>query len=420
MLLPREIRKKEFSHAIGGYAKNEVQSYLDYIATSYETLRRENDELTRKLEAAYNCIDELHKAAADREQGSATGKPVDERVFDLCREVVTRLQSDLERLKTELSVMEGTLFTDEEEKEKSAAEDPVIQAEAEAEAESEAEVEVEVEAEVEAEVEIEAEAEATEDETETEVVEEIEFDVPEDEAEIIEQFTDEAVFDLEALLADADDALETEVEYDALQVSDAENEAEAEEPAEVTEADGETESEIEIEPTLPDDIDSFMDGLFAVPTEEGEEFSFELPEDEPEQIHIDTPVTDEDEPTVTEAESTAEPTEPIEPVQTPSKPKVKKRSYKISRAAKKPQPVPVSESESESELDEDAEALLQLLKERYAPTESSVAEIGDDDVDADGESFETHDFDEFNYFFADTENKIETVPTKKNNDIDDI
>lgn len=60
MLLPHEIRKKEFSLAMGGYARSEVKSYLEYIADNYEKLRRENDELSRRLDAAMEKLDQYH------------------------------------------------------------------------------------------------------------------------------------------------------------------------------------------------------------------------------------------------------------------------------------------------------------------------------------------------------------------------
>ncbi len=62
MLLPHEIRKKEFSLAMGGYARSEVKSYLEYIADNYEKLRRENDELSRRLDAATEKLDQYQAA----------------------------------------------------------------------------------------------------------------------------------------------------------------------------------------------------------------------------------------------------------------------------------------------------------------------------------------------------------------------
>lgn len=406
MLLPREIIKKEFSHAIGGYAKNEVKSYLEYVAASYETLRRENDELTRKLEAAYNCIDEFHKEAADREQGAATEKDVGERVVSLCRDVVGRLEGDLERLKSELSLLESTLAADSA----AVTDETETVIETEMDTETETETEIAVEAETEIDPEIEAEigiADIQEPEAVFEITEEIEFDIPEGESD--DATSDDVVFDLEALLADDADETADETADDAS--SDASEDAD------------------EDEPILPDDIDSFMDGLFAETSDGGAEFTFEFPEDEPEQMHIDAPATSvkTEEQKEELEEPTAAPTEAAAPIET-AKPKVKKKSYKISRAAKKSQPErepvlePKIESEPETkdepELDEDAEALLQLLKARYAPDEGT-ADGGTDGAD-DDESFDTQSFDEFNYFFADTADKIETVPTKKNNDIDDI
>lgn len=73
MLLPHEINKKEFTHAIGGYARGEVKSYLEYVAVNYEKLRRENDEISRKLDAACQKLDEYQRKEAASEAEKSAG-----------------------------------------------------------------------------------------------------------------------------------------------------------------------------------------------------------------------------------------------------------------------------------------------------------------------------------------------------------
>lgn len=52
MLTPLDIQKKEFRRAFRGYSEEEVDSFLDRINQDYESLYRENQELTEKLAQA--------------------------------------------------------------------------------------------------------------------------------------------------------------------------------------------------------------------------------------------------------------------------------------------------------------------------------------------------------------------------------
>ena len=59
MLLPQELKNHKFHRAVSGYATAEVEEYIDFIVSKYETLYRENDELERKLSIAIKSLDEL-------------------------------------------------------------------------------------------------------------------------------------------------------------------------------------------------------------------------------------------------------------------------------------------------------------------------------------------------------------------------
>ncbi len=124
MLLPHEIKKKEFSHAMGGYARAEVKSYLEYISGQYDKLRRENDDLTRKLEAACARLDEYQKKEAEAAKASeaevkikteekASSAPIVcgadaiKRIEELRLGTVEAIKNELERLGRELSEIEN-------------------------------------------------------------------------------------------------------------------------------------------------------------------------------------------------------------------------------------------------------------------------------------------------------------------------
>ena len=57
MLMPQELRKYAFTHAIRGYSTAEVDEYIEFLCERYEEIYRENDALTRKLEAALRALD---------------------------------------------------------------------------------------------------------------------------------------------------------------------------------------------------------------------------------------------------------------------------------------------------------------------------------------------------------------------------
>ena len=57
MLPPHELKKKNFTKAVRGYAANEVDEHIDFIIEKYTELYRQNDELERKLRTALAQID---------------------------------------------------------------------------------------------------------------------------------------------------------------------------------------------------------------------------------------------------------------------------------------------------------------------------------------------------------------------------
>lgn len=59
MLPPHELRNKEFSRVMRGYNPVEVDEHINFIIDKYTELFRENDELERKLRAAYTKLDEI-------------------------------------------------------------------------------------------------------------------------------------------------------------------------------------------------------------------------------------------------------------------------------------------------------------------------------------------------------------------------
>lgn len=51
MLSPQDIKNKTFTRSVRGYNVDEVDKYIDFLCEKYETLYRENGELTFKLNA---------------------------------------------------------------------------------------------------------------------------------------------------------------------------------------------------------------------------------------------------------------------------------------------------------------------------------------------------------------------------------
>ncbi len=45
---PLNIKKQEFTRAMRGYDKEEVEAYLDKLADEFELLQKENDSLKEK------------------------------------------------------------------------------------------------------------------------------------------------------------------------------------------------------------------------------------------------------------------------------------------------------------------------------------------------------------------------------------
>ena len=58
-LTPLDIHHKEFRHSIRGYNEEEVDQFLDEVADEFERLFKENIELSEKLEALQNKVNEF-------------------------------------------------------------------------------------------------------------------------------------------------------------------------------------------------------------------------------------------------------------------------------------------------------------------------------------------------------------------------
>ena len=64
MLLPQEIRNRQFSRAIRGYATVEVDEYIHFLADTVDALHRENAELDQKLTISLEKLAELQAREA--------------------------------------------------------------------------------------------------------------------------------------------------------------------------------------------------------------------------------------------------------------------------------------------------------------------------------------------------------------------
>ena len=64
MLLPQEIRNRQFSRAIRGYATAEVDEYIHFLADTVDALHRENAELDQKLTISLEKLAELQAREA--------------------------------------------------------------------------------------------------------------------------------------------------------------------------------------------------------------------------------------------------------------------------------------------------------------------------------------------------------------------
>lgn len=438
MLLPHEIRKKEFSHAIGGYAKSEVKSYLEYVAAGYEKLRRENDELSRKLEAACAGLDEYQKKEAEANANSAadsvTDKAVGERIASLRKGDLQTLEAVVMSLRAELSAIETLLSggtapaTEIEQTEEIDDIEKIEYAETVAEDVEGEQTDLFI-----------AEPERT-DMTDKDAPEEeiIEDEPIEDEAED-EPVSEKAELtwgELEDALTAAFSSLTpTDEEPDPDQIKIDDGSAACSGAADIDSIDiGDIIIDDDTEDTdgnADGDIELAEDDIFADTEPISEEASVQADEDDTAQI--DSFMSDFigdgsaacSGVAISGAEDvyefvipTAEPAITNDAVapdtdEEPAKIVYKKRTYKICLKSKK-KSAPVT--------DEEAEALLEALKERYksydAKAETADASDEDDEGDDVDAGFDTQNYDEFNYFFADTTEKIDTVPM--NNDINDI
>ncbi len=69
MLKPADVQSKEFDIKMRGYDRDQVDDFLDEIIRDFETLYRDNSDLTSKLEAAEAEVAHL-KAKSDEVEKS--------------------------------------------------------------------------------------------------------------------------------------------------------------------------------------------------------------------------------------------------------------------------------------------------------------------------------------------------------------
>ena len=62
MLLPSELKKRQFSKALRGYSAIEVDEHLDFILEKYTELYRRNDELEKELSRLQTAYDQLKES----------------------------------------------------------------------------------------------------------------------------------------------------------------------------------------------------------------------------------------------------------------------------------------------------------------------------------------------------------------------
>lgn len=457
MLLPHEIRKKEFSHAINGYARGEVKSYLESVAVHFERLLRENDELSRKLDRACARLDEYQSKEAEEIKAPAAHEAVSAGFGH----EKTKIRDEIEKIKDELAAVLLLLSENE-----ASGVDAVETEETEETDAEPAEVIAAVE-------EIVEEPETIEETEETEEIDELrEFDdlLPAEEIEETEEIDELLEFDElddineieeleelgepeapeapEAIEAELPEEAEAETEAETADEAGAEAEPEAEpdafdedlwgeiaaiigadeepeqigmdipETIEEPEAEPIEEENVEAEPiewvaeesAEEPDIDAFLE--FIEPDAAGEDFAFIIPDEfnEPEIEAYTEPVSFDEPEAIEEVEE-------IEEIEEPAPAPVYKKHFFRITAVKhgaahenEPEDDETIEVESNDEsFDSEADALLSALKEKFGEVESTESE---------DENFDVQDYDEFNYFFGDTETKIETVPTK--NDINDL
>lgn len=382
MLLPQEIRKKEFSLAMGGYARSEVNSYLEYIADNYEKLRRENDELSRRLDAAIEKLDQYN--AAELAAITENAKAGDNAINGAISAAVSSLRFDLDMVSAKLREIE-LLVSDDAVTEKSETVEEI------------------------------AEPEETE---ETETDELVELDAIEDETDDVESIDgaesdvasadDGMIFDI-STMSEAESANEPEEAEEPEEIEQPEEIEETEMIEEVVEAenaeadvifDVPTEEAVEEAQTLPEqlDMDDFLADFFNVDSDDDADASgFDFVEPV-----IEEPTTAEKQPSDEPIKQIEQPTEQPEEKTTEQPKKASKVRFHLAKKNKKSAPAPQKDADN---LDD----ILNALKLQYDSVSES-AEPDDDD-------FDMTNLDEFNYIFGNSSSKIDTV--RKNNDFDD-
>lgn len=448
MLLPHEIRKKEFSHAINGYARGEVKSYLESVAVHFERLLRENDELSRKLDRACARLDEYQSREAEEIKAAV---PATEVCGGFGNEKA-KVRDEITKIKDELAAVLALLSVEEASAEAESADSHT-------EAETEEAIDQPLAKEVAATV-------AEETETENEPAPDIEESEESDESDEIDELVEldelEPIEEIEEIdeLREYDELLDID-EIDELEQIDAEcvdetaaseeiMSSDAAETPDKTETEGFDENlwgeieamidveeepeqlgidipetaeaeaepkEVAAEPAEETDIDALLD--FIEPDDGAyEDFAFVVPDEfkEPEiEVYSEKEISGEPaEIGMPEADKTLDEAEasnaPEKITSEASAPSYKKRFFRITAVKRTAAGKPENEaSDDDTSFDSEAEELLSALKEKFGGAKSAESE---------DDSFNMQDYDEYNYFFGDAQSKIETVPTK--NDINDL
>lgn len=68
MLTPREILQTDFRQSFRGYHEKDVDAFVHRVVKAYETLSRQNKELTEQIATMQEDLDEVERAAAQRKE----------------------------------------------------------------------------------------------------------------------------------------------------------------------------------------------------------------------------------------------------------------------------------------------------------------------------------------------------------------
>lgn len=82
MIPPHELKKKDFTKVVRGYASVEVDEHLDFVIEKYTELYRRNDELEKQLSAALTELDKYHRDEATIRNAVVSAQRTGARIID--------------------------------------------------------------------------------------------------------------------------------------------------------------------------------------------------------------------------------------------------------------------------------------------------------------------------------------------------